>query len=489
MKVWIDFLELHGLLTRNKDQRKKIFSSVLKNFFKHVDLLDLEKEKVTMKRYPIYQKYYLTDVVIESKEFPTLSVNFPYSLYLLSNPDSYPLVVEHVNEVLFSNSTSVSQKLDFKTFLSILYEADRSRPISLTKTDVIVLLYVSNLHYYKFASVLHNASRLIKDLNLREKDRATIEKRMKRLKETCVWRPKFGNNLAPLGFQTFYIEWNESNWHFREKHPMHHLALLEVQVKESNFGIYQVPLYWALIDEIERIGGISLQNLTLSLNLTHLQPEMLAPYRRVKIYSASSELHLSTDEFHASTNSIDIRLDPDWENSSKITDKMITVIKYFSNPNNNIDNHKALTQQLGVSRELFSKYLETIVKQRILFYFPQFVHIGMDRRIIVISKEKDEIIRKMAMSGLTNAPRALIFNGKNISIAFLNVGDSQVKGISESISKLQQEMDILLLKKLEFPMNYKLQNLPFHKFNVVRRKDDKKLLYYHGAFPRDSFRP
>ncbi len=484
---WLNFVKNHQRLKNKRISRNKVFQQVLKDFLNRQYELDLSRDRAFVARHPNYQGPYLSDVVLEFEDSP-LSFQIPYSFYMLGVPELVPYITQRLDKLIEALKTGMSGQipvLDAQTFLSWLFEDNRKLPLKLTRLDLLILQTVANLDYYRNVHVLHSARRIIAALNLREEDRTTVEKRMRFLKDTCAWRPKFGNNMAPLGFKTFYIEWNGRNEWLRMQVPMHELAMLEVFHPEINCGIYQVPFYWTLTDVIETNGGKTLDALTLSLNLNYLRPETLAPYQRKSIDSAEFPIDLDPNKITFSTNKSEYSLIPTWDNTTQISSSMLKIIKFFSIPNNNIDRHAVLTRHLRISRELFSDRLEKIVELEILFYFPQFIRIGMDSRVIVLIREKQSQTRDALMSSLACAPRMLSFSGNDVALAFLNVGSKQVSGLVRRIEELRDEHDIICLPNLVSGTHYKLQNVPLHGFKEKRRSDDKKILFYHDKVPEE----
>ncbi len=485
VETWLRVAEINEKIRKSKYFQEQVLKQIQQDFMNQLSRLDLQKERALLKRHPNYKGPYHSDLVLEF-EYSPIALQIPYGFYLLGDDDLVSLVTSRIESILLDmgkNEGNSREVLDAKTFLSWLYEDNRKLPIPLTKTDMLILFVVSNLHFFQDVHVLHSARRVIQSLNLRERDRTTIERRMRYLKETCAWRPKFANNLAPLGFITVFIEWNEKNKWLKPKIPMQHLALLDVQHPLVECGIYQIPLHWPLVDVIEEVGGLFLDSMHLSLNLNYLRPEELTPYQRKKIKSANFPIMLQPHVLSFSTNTLSFPLNPNWSNSAFITDHMIRIIKFFSDSKNNIDRYTVLTKHLGISRNLFSEYLKRIVKMKILYYFPQFVKIGMDDRVIILLREKESKLRENILSGLSRAPRMLSFSGPQVSLAFLNVGSKQVPMLNQEVKKLQEEFDILFLSNLISGEHYILQNVPFHRFEVKRREDDKKLLFYLPEIP------
>ena len=526
-KIWINFVKDIEELSTDAKYKRRIFLEVSQQFLDDLksnpNLLASEHASLIID--PSYEHYCETPLILRFHGPLSLIANIPHTLYIYAIPRIVTMILNRIREEIITQESLVSHneharlevrddevalvqrkhKVDARTFIGWLFEAGRALPVELSELDVMILRTVGHIPLFESTSSLNNAQRIMRFLGLK-KNTGQFNKRLASMIKKIIWRPKFNVNVAPLGFDTIYLPpiplmWYEKlkrqypvlekskvftiwiksrerekyrvnveldEWIFEDTNTDgYHLLESDSKSRRDAMyisGIFQLPIYSQILDDlITSYGAISLKDFYITVNLHYLH---------VGVNEASYPLVIDTDMIFEPTNAIKLNLNPRWDESEKFSESHVKIMQFFSDLGKGLGTYTMLGNELGIHRIFISKMINSLVKRKILYYLPLFMRIGMDSRLILITKTKDSYMTDALVSSLTRAPRSVIFKSPNLAFFYLSLGKRQVAYLLKQLEIIDEEITYFAIPRASFVSDYQYRYSPaLHLMKWHRRAD------------------
>ncbi len=484
LDVWFNFSINYEKIKKEKQYKEFALKRALNTLLESCTPEALATDRAILQKKDIYRDYFSPYVI--SFEDSSLTANIPYILFYAAEPLTAQAVYQKLVKFHEQNHQQ-KQKLPLtaKKFLSFCFEAIQSTPFKVNFYDRLVLIFVSHLSYFRDEIEINKPVMIIKRLNLKRRDRASVERSTNVLRKAYVWSPNFFINVTPLGFNTYFIDndfktlnidWNSVSMEnlsiievYKKVHRHDNLFTSELDTSESKgFGIYQIPIYWRINDQLLRYHIPQFKKLVISYNLSYIE--------RGYNFNANFPIKLQDEHIIRPTNSFNFDLSPDWFFTENITKTGLQILRYFSDMTNATFPHYKLARIIGVSVPTLKKQLRFLVKNKVLYYFPNFMRIGMNNRYFLLLKSNNATRLEALVSSFYTAPRTVAYIGNNIAVLYLNLGKSQILGIKNQLISFNVAFKIIPAR--EPGVSYVFRRFPLYKFSHTRRKTDNLLMFY-----------
>ncbi len=507
-RFWFEIIEKRQEIDESPQFRKKLFNEMADAFMTqvkmHVHLLEEEQAYIDVDE--SYRRYcdtpYILKFRILDNSTNTILAHVPHTLYMYSSPILLPRILRKLHVFLGSKTLtsfmekhelSVEQqhvpgKVNARTFLGWLLEEGRKIPLYLTNQDVLIIKTVGYLPHFENSITLNHAQRILRLIGL-EKNTGQLNRYMARLNKNSIWRAKYNVNASMLGFETYYLPPIRLK-RYKElvkTHPIvEHSYLIKMVGRKGKFlakndnglmaldddehvhGIIQVPIYSPLVDVLETFSVMVLKRFRITLNLQYLHQG---------INEAMYPIHFDFNMIYEPTNAMYINIMPNWEESSRLSDNSVELIRYFSDPINPMTSFSMLSKATGIHRISIPRLMSFLVNGQYLYYFPLFTRIGMDSRILAVFMSEDEYLLKALHASISRVPRSITFTSDHLLIAYLSVGESQVSYLLNQVSTFPNDLDYYILPWASFNEDYRFWYNPALHLMKWHRREDKLIIF------------